>query len=91
MEFFFANDSGGARQGALQGKRIALTGRFPLPREEVKALIQKEGGIFSASVGKNTDAVVVGEAPGSKKEKALTNAVPLWTWKELKKALSFEA
>jgi DNA ligase (NAD+) len=56
---------------SLSGKTFVITGTLPtLKRDEAKALIQNAGGKVTESVSKKTDYVVVGEAAGSKLEKA---------------------
>lgn len=56
---------------AMSGKTFVITGTLPtLKRDEAKALIQNTGGKVTESVSKKTDYVVVGEAAGSKLEKA---------------------
>ncbi len=55
----------------FQGKTFVVTGTLPtLGREEVKEYIQQRGGKVSDSVSAKTDYLVLGEAPGSKLEKA---------------------
>jgi DNA ligase (NAD+) len=57
--------------GSLAGKTFVLTGSLEsLTRDEAARLIRDAGGKVSSSVSKKTDYVVVGEAPGSKLEKA---------------------
>lgn len=56
----------------LAGKRLVLTGTLPnLTREEAGALIEAAGGRVVGSVSAKTDYVVVGENPGSKRDKAI--------------------
>jgi len=56
---------------SVSGKTFVVTGTLPtLKRDEAKALIQNAGGKVTESVSKKTDYVVVGEAAGSKLEKA---------------------
>ncbi|MBE9190270.1 NAD-dependent DNA ligase LigA [Gloeocapsopsis crepidinum LEGE 06123] len=56
---------------SVSGKTFVITGTLPtLKRDEAKALIQNAGGKVTESVSKKTDYVVVGEAAGSKLEKA---------------------
>lgn len=58
-------------EGVLSGLTFVITGTLPsLSREEAKALIQNLGGKVTDSVSKNTDFVVVGDAPGSKLSRA---------------------
>ncbi len=66
---------GGA--GALAGQTYVVTGTLPtLSREAATRLIESAGGQVSDSVSKKTTAVVVGEAAGSKRQKAQTLGVP---------------
>src|SRR5262249_22789986 len=62
---------GAGRTGPLVGKTFVITGTLPtLSREAAKALIQSAGGKVTDSVSKKTDYLVVGEAAGSKLDKA---------------------
>jgi DNA ligase (NAD+) len=55
----------------LAGKRFVVTGTLPtLSRDAARALIERHGGLFTSSVSKKTDYVVVGEAAGSKADDA---------------------
>ena len=57
--------------GPLAGKSYVLTGTLPtVSRTEATELIERAGGRVVGSVSKKTDAVVAGEEPGSKLEKA---------------------
>jgi DNA ligase (NAD+) len=61
-----------ATKATLAGKTFVITGTLPtLKREEAKELIEKAGGKVTGSVSKKTDYLVLGEAAGSKLEKAL--------------------
>jgi DNA ligase (NAD+) len=58
-------------EGALAGKTFVLTGSLPtLTREQATEMILSAGGRVTGSVSKNTDYLVAGESPGSKREKA---------------------
>ncbi|HTL06236.1 MAG TPA: NAD-dependent DNA ligase LigA [Gemmatimonadales bacterium] len=60
-----------ARGGPLAGKSYVLTGTLPtLSRGDAAALIEAAGGRVTGSVSKQTDALVAGEAAGSKLERA---------------------
>lgn len=59
-----------ARSGKLAGKTFVLTGALSAPREEVTREIESHGGKVTSSVSRNTDYLVVGEAAGSKLDKA---------------------
>ena len=41
-----------------------------MEKEEIKKIIEQKGGIFTQTVSKNTDLVLVGKDPGSKYDKA---------------------
>ena len=59
-------------QGAtLFGKKFVVTGKFDtLSRDEIVAIIEKNGGEAIGSVSKKTDFLIVGENAGSKLAKA---------------------
>jgi DNA ligase (NAD+) len=60
-----------SKNGPLAGKKVIVTGTLEnMSREEAKAAVRNAGGDWAVSVSKNTDFVVVGSEPGSKKEKA---------------------
>ena len=64
--------------GPLASKRVVITGSFSFAsREEIKDFIEKLGGGVSSSVSKKTSFIIVGEKPGSKKEKAQKLDVPI--------------
>ena len=71
----------------LKGKKFVITGQLPVPREEVKGLIQKQGGKVLSAVSGKTDGLICGENPGSKKEKAESLSVKILTWEEFQKLL----
>ena len=62
---------------ALEGKTFVLTGTMSVPRDDIKALVEANGGMVSGSVSKNTGYVVAGDSPGSKVDKAIKNNVPV--------------
>jgi DNA ligase (NAD+) len=74
--------------GALSGGVFVLTGTLPRrSREEAAAAIESAGGKVSGSVSKKTTAVIAGEEPGSKLDKARSLGVPVWTEADLDRAL----
>ncbi len=68
-----------ARTGvALAGQTFVITGTLPtLSRTEAAARIESAGGRTTSSVSKKTTAVVAGESPGSKLERAKTLGVEI--------------
>jgi DNA ligase (NAD+) len=63
--------------GSLSGLVFVVTGSLPtLSREGAKEFIQSHGGKVTDSVSKKTDYLVVGEAAGSKLDKAIELGVP---------------
>jgi DNA ligase (NAD+) len=68
------------------GKTFVVTGTLPtFSREQAKDFIEEHGGKVTDSVSKKTDYLVLGEAPGSKYDKALSLGVKIIDEKELKK------
>ncbi len=62
----------------LEGITVVVTGSLTTySRDEATEAITSRGGKASSSVSKKTDFVVVGEAPGSKHEKAVSLKVPV--------------
>ena len=65
------------------GKTFVLTGTLiNTTREEATFLIESLGGKVSGSVSSKTSAVIVGDAPGSKYQKALKLNIPIWNEEE---------
>ena len=54
-------------------KTICITGTFPLSRSELEFYITQAGYIFSATLTKSVDYLLVGENAGSKKDKIWPN------------------
>ena len=62
----------------LEGMSIVVTGSLEsLSRDEAKEAIMARGGRAAGSVSKSTAYVVVGDAPGSKADKAADLGVPI--------------
>ncbi len=74
-----------APTGALSGMTFVVTGTLPtFSREGVKELIESHGGKLTDSVSKNTSYLVLGEAPGSKFQKAQELGVKIIEEEELR-------
>lgn len=75
----------------FKDKRFVITGSFDnITREEIKAFIEERGGFTSDSVSKKTDVVLVGENPGSKKDKAIEFNIPIWNQEKLFETMGVE-
>jgi len=72
----------------FSGKRFVITGTIEgISRDDLKKKIEERGGKVSSQVSVSTDYLIVGEKPGSKKERAEKLGVPLITSEELNKRL----
>jgi DNA ligase (NAD+) len=75
-----------AAGGPLAGQSFVLTGTLPtLSRAEATSLIEAAGGAVTGSVSKKTTAVIAGDDPGSKLEKAKQLGVAVWDEAQLKR------
>ena len=73
----------------LLNKRIIVTGTLKkYTRDEIQNLIELNGGLWSTSVTKKTYAVIVGENPGSKYDKAKELNIPIWTEEDFDKVIN---
>jgi DNA ligase (NAD+) len=71
---------------AFEGKTFVITGTLPtFSREDAREFIESHGGKVTDSVSKKTSYLVLGEAPGSKYEKAKSLGVKIVGEDELKK------
>jgi len=74
-----------AGPGPLAGKTFVLTGTLPtMTRDEAEEAITRLGGKVSGSVSRKTAYVVVGDAAGSKLDKAKDLGVPTLTEAEFR-------
>jgi len=72
-----------ASGGALEGKTFVFTGEMEgLSRDEAKERVRAQGGSASESVSKKTFAVVVGDNPGSKADRARELGITILTEQE---------
>ncbi len=77
----------GARSNKLEGKKFVITGSLPLGRDEIKDLIEANGGQVISSVSKKTDMVLAGEEAGSKLAKATELGIPVLDWQQFQELL----
>ena len=67
----------GVDRGLLAGVTLVITGTLEgYSRDQARAAVEDRGGKVAGSVSKKTTAVVVGESPGSKAQKAQDLGVP---------------
>lgn len=76
---------------ALGGKKYVVTGTLPMGRDEVKDLIESNGGIVLTGVSKKTDYLLAGEEAGSKLQKAADLGVQVIDWSTFQKQLTEKA
>jgi len=73
------------REKPLSGKTFVFTGKLSsLTREEARRLVEELGGKVASSVSRRVDYVVVGEAPGSKLDRARDLGIPTLTEEEFR-------
>ena len=73
-----APDPSEALPQTLEGLTVVITGGIPeYTREGAAAAVKARGGKNSSSVSKKTGAVVAGDKPGSKYDKAVSLGVPI--------------
>ena len=70
--------------GILKDKTFVITGSFEnMSRDQLKVIIENNGGKVSGTVGKTTNYLVAGENGGDKRNKAESLNVPVITLQEL--------
>ncbi|EUJ38722.1 NAD-dependent DNA ligase LigA [Brochothrix campestris] len=73
-----------AKELVFNGQTVVLTGKLEqMTRTEAKDLIESLGGKVTGSVSKKTDVVVAGADAGSKRAKAESLAIPIWSEADL--------
>ncbi|MNY85610.1 DNA ligase [compost metagenome] len=73
--------------GRLEGKLVCITGTLSQPKSVYQKLIEDTGGQFTNDFKTSISVLVVGEAAGSKVDKAQKKGIPLWSEDDLKKEL----
>lgn len=71
----------------LKGSSFCITGTLSQSRDQIKQLIEDNGGKFVSSVSSSTSYLVAGEGGGSKRAKAQKLGVPIITEQQLKEML----
>jgi DNA ligase (NAD+) len=73
-----AEVTAGAGAGQLDGWTVVVTGTLEgFTRDEAKDALESRGAKVTGSVSSRTSVVVVGESPGSKRDKAASLGVPI--------------
>jgi DNA ligase (NAD+) len=81
-----AGASAGQQSDKLAGLTFVITGTLPtFSRDDARAFIESHGGKVTDSVSKKTSYLVLGEAPGSKFDKAKSLGVKIIGEEELRK------
>lgn len=62
----------------LQGHVFVITGTFSIPRSRIEEKLTARGARFVTSVSQKVNALLLGDNPGSKYQKALNLDVPIW-------------
>ena len=72
-------------------KTFVLTGTLNnITREKATEIIESLGGKVSSSVSKKTSAVILGDNPGSKYDKAVSLNIPIWEEDEFLEKINFK-
>ncbi|MEK7357945.1 MAG: helix-hairpin-helix domain-containing protein, partial [Bdellovibrionota bacterium] len=88
VEYEAIEKAAGPASTILEGKKFVVTGTLPIPRDDVKDMIEANGGEVAGSVSKKTDFVIAGEEAGSKLQKAVELGVPVLDWNGFQKLLN---
>ena len=79
----YINNSDYEEKDEFMGKTFVLTGTLvSITRDKASEIIESLGGKVSSSVSKKTSAVIVGDSPGSKYDKAMEFGIPIWQEEE---------
>ena len=77
LQFTVSRSEGGVSD-ALEGKTIVISGNFSVSRDEMKALIEANGGKNSSSLSGKTAFLLAGSKPGPEKlRKAASLGIPV--------------
>lgn len=69
LHMSFEDNDSSAGSDALAGRTIVVSGNFSIPRDDIKAVIERNGGRNSGSVSGRTSFLLAGEKPGPEKIK----------------------
>lgn len=78
LQFELSDDESAALSETLSGKSIVVSGVFSISRDEIKRMIEQNGGKNVSSISKNTTFVLAGDKMGpEKRKKAESLGVPI--------------
>lgn len=69
LQFCISEEEQQQLSNVLEGKSIVVSGVFSIPRDEMKRLIEQNGGKNVSSISKNTHFVLAGDNMGPEKRK----------------------
>ncbi len=69
LQFEIAASEGLERSAILEGKKFLVSGTFSISRDDLKALIERNGGKIVGSISKSLDYLIAGEKMGPEKLK----------------------
>ena len=79
----YINTSNTLEKDEFKGKTFVLTGTLlSITRDKASEIIENLGGKVSSSVSSKTSALIVGDNPGSKYDKARNLGIPIWQEEE---------
>ena len=75
-------------QGTLKTRgSIVITGTFHESRNKIKGFLEEQGFKVHTSLSQKTNYLLIGDSPGSKKEKAYQLGIKTLTWDDLQEVL----
>ena len=74
----------------LAGKTFAITGTLSSSRDEIKTLIENNGGKVNNSISAKTDYLLAGDGGGSKRTKADALKIPIINEEQLEKLINLQ-
>lgn len=78
------------KESFFTAKKVVLTGKLAMPRNEAKAILESLGADLAGSVSKKTDLVIYGEDAGSKLAKARELEIPLMSEEQFLKEIEHD-
>lgn len=73
LQLMVVEQKGLERSNILDGKKFLVSGTFTISRDELKAIIERNGGKIVGSISKSLDYLIAGEKMGPEKLKKATD------------------